>query len=197
MFKIYILLFFLISTYVNAEKITKIDISGNDRISDDTVKMFADISVAEEITDNDLNLILKRLYESNFFESIEVELQQKILKINVKEFPIVQDVSINGIKKNKIKDELNKIIIFKSRTSFNKIFINKDKNNIISFLKNSGYYFPKVDILVENIDSNKVNINYDINLGDKSKISKIIFVGNKIFKESKLKSIILNFNTKI
>ena len=192
MFKIYILLFFLISTYVNAEKITKIDISGNDRISDDTVKMFADISVAEEITDNDLNLILKRLYESNFFESIEVELQQKILKINVKEFPIVQDVSINGIKKNKIKDELNKIIIFKSRTSFNKIFINKDKNNIISFLKNSGYYFPKVDILVENIDSNKVNINYDINLGDKSKISKIIFVGNKIFKESKLKSIILS-----
>ena len=172
MFKIYILLFFLISTYVNAEKITKIDISGNDRISDDTVKMFADISVAEEITDNDLNLILKRLYESNFFESIEVELQQKILKINVKEFPIVQDVSINGIKKNKIKDELNKIIIFKSRTSFNKIFINKDKNNIISFLKNSGYYFPKVDILVENIDSNKVNINYEINLGDKSKISK-------------------------
>ena len=41
--------------------------------------------------------------------------------------------------------------------------------------------FSKVEILVENVNDNMVNINYEIDLGNKSKISKITFIGNKIF----------------
>ena len=190
--KFFILFFLLLTTFANAQKINNIEVSGNSRISDDTIKMFSDVSVSDVIDDNELNIILKKLYETNFFDSIEVKLQDDVLKIFVKELPIVQNVSINGIKKKKLDDEVNKVIFFKSRTSFNKIFIDDDKNNINEVLKNAGYYFSKVDILVENVDDNMVNINYEIDLGNKSKINKITFIGDKIFKENKLKNIILS-----
>ena len=192
MLKFYILFIFLCCSLVNAANVQKIIVKGNDRVSSDTVKMFANVSELQDINDNDLNLILKRLYESNFFDLIEVKFENSILEINVTEFPIVQNVEIKGVKKDKIKDELSKIILFKSRTSYNKVFLEEDKNNIINFLKTSGYYFSSVSILVDNIGDNKVNINYDINLGKKSKIKKITFIGDKIFKENKLKSIILS-----
>ncbi|MBD1138813.1 outer membrane protein assembly factor BamA [Pelagibacterales bacterium SAG-MED46] len=192
MLKFYIIFTFIFCSIASAANIEKIIVKGNERVSSDTVKMFAKVSELEDINDNDLNLILRRLYESNFFDLIEIKFENSILEINVTEFPIVQNVEIKGIKKNKIKDNLNEIILFKSRTSYNKVFLDEDKNNIINFLKNEGYYFPSVSILVDNVGDNKVNINYDINLGKKSKIKKITFIGDKIFKESKLKSIILS-----
>ena len=40
-------------------------------------------------------------------------------------------------------------------------------------LKNLGYYFSKIDVIVEDLDDNKVNIKYDINPGNKSKERKL------------------------
>ena len=192
MLKFYILLFFLLITFAKAEKINSININGNERVSSETIKMFADVSATDDITNEKINLILKQLYESNFFEKVEVKVENNILSIYVKEFPIVQNVEITGIKKAKMEDEIKDIILFKPRTSYNKIFNKKDKNNIIKYLKNAGYYFSNIDITIENAEDNKVNINYNIDLGNKSKISKITFIGDKKFKENKLKSIILS-----
>ena len=55
-----------------------------------------------------------------------------------------------------------------------------------------GYYYATVDAYIEDIGNNKVNLTYDISLGDKAKIKKITFIGNKIFKDSKLKSVIVS-----
>ena len=192
MYKFLLLIFFFYASSVYADKINKIVINGNDRVSSDTVKMFLDLSPNDELDANGINLLIKNLYETNFFKNIQIKFDNGILDVNVEEFPIVQNVNINGIKKNKTVEDLKKIILFKSRTSFNKIFIKEDKDNVISFLKNLGYYFPVVEILVNNAGDNKVNVNYNIDLGKKSKITKITFLGEKIFKENKLKSIILS-----
>ena len=60
-------------------------------------------------------------------------------------------------------------------------------------MKNLGYYFSNVDIFTETIDDqNKINLIYKINLGEKAKIKKIYFTGNKVYKDSKLKSLIIS-----
>ena len=59
-----------------------------------------------------------------------------------------------------------------------------------------GYYFPNVDTYVENLNDNKVNITYQLELGEKAKIKKISFIGDKKFKDKKLKSIIVSEETK-
>ena len=37
-----------------------------------------------------------------------------------------------------------------------------------------GYFFSKVDISVEELNDNKINLNYSIELGEKSKIKKYL-----------------------
>ena len=69
--------------------------------------------------------------------------------------------------------------------------MNDDKINLDKILKRNGYYFSDIQIEIENLDDNKININYKFDLGEKSKIKKITFLGNKVFKDKKLKSVIL------
>ena len=83
-------------------------------------------------------------------------------------------------------------LILKSRSSFNEILLEEDMKNITNTLKGLGYYFSKLDILLTNLDDNKITLTYKVDLGEKSKIKKITFLGNKIFKDSKLKNIIIS-----
>ena len=193
--KITILFLFLITsfnTFLKAEIVSKISIEGNKRISTETIKMFSGVSEKDDLSDNDLNLILKNLYDSNFFELVSIKLENNTLTITVKENPIIQNISYEGIKSENLLLDLKKNVIIKSRSSFNEIILKKDKERITEFLKNLGYYFSKIDISIEKLEDNKINLTYNISLGEKAKIKKISFIGNKIFKDKKLKSIILS-----
>ena len=190
--KYLILILFFIQSFAYSETIKEIDIKGSDRISKETILMFSEIEIGDDINQNNINDILKKLYKTNFFESVEVSTLQNKLIIKIKEFPIVQNVYVKGIKKNSIQEKINENIFFKERTSFNEIYLNDDRNNLKKILKDLGYYFSKIQILIEELDDNKVNVTYEIDLGDKSKIKKITFLGKKIFKDNKLKSIILS-----
>ena len=74
--------------------------------------------------------------------------------------------------------------------SLNENIIKKEKLIIINILKNLGYYNSKLDILIEQKENNLVNITYNIEHGKKSKIKKITFIGDKIFKDKKLRRVI-------
>ncbi len=188
-----LIFFFLISgTFLKAEIINEINVEGNQRISSETIEMFADVSINNDLSENDINQILKRLYDTNFFDLVSVKISNKILVIKVKENPIIQNIDYIGIKSSKILEDLKKNTSLKSRSSFNQVLLDKDKKNIQSFLKNIGYYFSDVEILIEELGDNKINLTYNISLGEKAKIKKISFIGEKIFKDRKLKGVILS-----
>ena len=195
MFKL--ILKFLIITYFLtfeslSEVVKKIEISGNERITDETIKIFNPVSINDDINAEKINLILKELYETNYFEDVKISFNQNILKIIVKEFPIIQNLDYNGIKAQKIRDIILKDLYLKERSSYNKLLLNQDKDKIISSLKTIGYYFATADVFVEELGDNLVNINYEINLGEKAKIQKISFIGDKIYKDRKLRRVILS-----
>tara|TARA_Y100001970_G_scaffold177178_1_gene215885 strand:+ start:1130 stop:3358 length:2229 start_codon:yes stop_codon:yes gene_type:complete len=192
MIRILSILLLCITSTSFADVINRIDINGNERISKNTIVMFSEVSVGDDIKIEDTNNILLNLYETGFFKNVEVSFAINILKINVIEFPIVQNVFIEGIKSNKIEEKISDNIFFKERSSFNNIYLSDDKDKLKSILKDFGYYFSDIQILIENLTDNKVNLTYQIDLGEKSKIRKITFLGNKIFKDKKLKSVILS-----
>ncbi len=187
---IFCLVLYFLSKPVYSETIKKIEITGNERIPKETIIMFSNISKNSDISEKDLNQIIKNLYNTNFFKNISVTVKNNILNIDVVEYPIIEEIKFEGIKANKIKDEITKNLVLKSRSSFNDILLKQDKNKITSTLKTIGYYFSSVEVFVLDRDNNKVDITYKINLGQKAKIKKIKFIGNKIFKNNKLKSLI-------
>ncbi len=193
--KILLLIFFLNLFFINfskAEVVKEIKIIGNDRISDQTILMFSQVSINQDLDRTSINEILKKLYNSNYFENVSVNFSNNILEIKLKENPIIQDIIIDGIKAKKIIDEIKNNTKLKARSSFNEKILERDKERISSVLKNIGYYFPKIDIFIEDLKDNKINLTYKIDIGEKAKIKKISFIGDKKFKDKKLKSIIVS-----
>ena len=175
-----------------SEIIKKIEITGNERISNETIKMFSTVSINDDIDDNTINLILKNLYETGFFSNVSITFDKNILKLTIVENPIIEEIIYEGIKANKIKEPITQKLKLRNRSSYNEIDLNNDKKQIISSLKDFGYYFSEVDVFVTEVQNNKVKVKFDIKLGKKAKIKKISFIGNKIFKDRKLRGIILS-----
>ena len=186
---IFLILFFL-SSHGFSDTLNKIEIVGNDRISDETIKLFIQVELNDQINNNKLNDILKDLYETDFFKNISVSFKNQILSISVEENPIIENIFYEGIKSNRILDIIKKETSIRSRSSYNEIIIKKEKSKIENILKNLGYYNSNIETLIEQKKNNLVNITYIINLGKKSKIKKITFIGNKIFKDKKLRRVI-------
>ena len=188
----FIYIFFSTIAYANTGQISKINISGNDRISEDTIKIFSEVAVGDSISNTKLNNILKNLYDTNFFIDVSVVFKDTILLINVEEAPIIDKVEFVGIKADKIKRALNDLIKLKSRSSYNDYLASNDRDNIKLYLKNIGYYFANVETVVEILENNLVKLDHIIDLGEKAKIKKISFLGDKIYKDNKLRNLIIS-----
>jgi len=189
---LYIFLIFFISLEAKSEILKDINIEGNQRISDETIIMFGNVNIQDNLNLNEIDKILKNIYNSNFFEDVQVTLENNILNIYVKEKPIIQNVEYEGIKSKTILAEIKSKRILKPKSSFDKNLLQKDRSNLLKTLKNIGYFFPSVENLVEDTGNENLNLIYKIDLGSKSKIKKISFVGDKVYKDKKLKNIIIS-----
>ena len=183
-------IFLTFSSY--SKNYEKIIINGNERISNETILVFSEIQDNIPLDENSINEILKKLYKSGFFKDVTVKIENNNLTIDVLENPIIQTVLIEGIKRKKTEESLYEILSLKNRSSYNSTLIKKDETDILSFLKDDGYYFSKVTSSYQDLGDNKIDLLYQIELGEKSKISKISFIGDKKFKDSTLKNIIIS-----
>ena len=183
-------IFITFSSY--AKNYEKIIINGNERISNETILVFSEIGENKSLDENSINDILKRLYKSGFFKDVIVKIENNNLTINVLENPIIQTVFINGIKRKKTEESLYEILSLKNRSSYNSILIKKDENAILNYLKVQGFLFSKITSYYQDLGDNKIDLYYEIELGDKAKISKISFIGDKICKDNRLRSVILS-----
>ena len=190
LFVIIIFLYFGFTS--NLKSFEEIIINGNDRISKQTIIMFSGVERIEKRENININKILKNLYETNFFENVSVFLDGKKLKIDVVEFPIIEKIEFDGVKAKKIKKQLSENIKLKNRSSYNEILVSEDISSIKFQLRKIGYYFSSVDAVIEKLENKRINLTYKIELGNKAKIKKITFIGDKIFKDGKLKGIIVS-----
>ena len=99
-----------------SEIVKKIEISGNDRISEKTILIFSEIEIGDEIEITDTNILLKNLYDTNFFKDISLNYVDQVLTINVIENPIIENISYEGIKNKKTLEIINQNTFVKSRT---------------------------------------------------------------------------------
>ncbi len=187
-----IIVFFLFSlSFANAETLKKFEITGNKRISDQTIIIFSEIKINEEITKKKLDDVIKKLYKTNFFRDINLGFENQTLFLEVEENPIIEKLDITGIKKQSLVEFIKGKLQLAEMKSFDQNLLSSDINLIYNILKTNGYYFAKISSS-RNIDEtlNTLNLKIDVELGEKAKIKKIVFLGEKIFKEKRLKEVI-------
>ena len=182
------IIFFSINTY--AEVVKKIEISGNDRVSKETIIVFGDISVGKNYEISDVNNLIKKLYDTTLFSNISVNIKNNILNIVVKENPMINLVTIEGEKAKKFKEKILELLSSRENSSFIEGNIKSDINLIKDFYRSLGFYFVKIEAEIAKLGKNRVNISYLIDKGKKAKITKIYFLGDKKIREKKLRDVI-------
>jgi outer membrane protein insertion porin family len=184
------ILFVIVQSITSAEVINKLKVEGNERISEETIAVFGDIVIGSNYEPNDVNLLIKKLYESNFFSNISAEINNGVLSIFVSENPIIQSVELNGESARKYIKKINELILLKEKNAYVKNNLKSDINIIKEFYRSLGFYFVNIDVDMEMLEKNRVNIIYTIDKGKKASIAKIHFLGEKKVRDLKLRDII-------
>ena len=198
MFRFFLFLIVLIVkiNLANAEIVKSISVNGNERISDETIIIFSKINIDDDLTLNDLNNIINNLYETDFFKNVSVNFVNNILNIDVIENNLVQSVEINGVENKKLKQSLIDQLTINERKSYVEEKSSKEILKLSNHLKQLGYYYSKVDLIVKQNNNNTVDLIYNVKLDKKAVVKKINFSGDKIFKSRLLSSIIVTEESK-
>ena len=179
------------TSFSRAEVVEKVTISGNKRVSNETVKIYGNIKIGKNYSEQDLNKVLNDLYSTKFFKDVRVEIKNGDLKVNLVEYPVINTLILIGEASNKYKDEIKKIISSKEKDSFIKSNISRDVELIKKLYSSVGYNFAKVETKVRDSESgDKVDLIFEIDRGEITRISKISFIGDKKIREKRLRDII-------
>ena len=193
-----ILILFITFTSISyAEIIKGIKITGNDRVSEETIKVYGAIDEGKtDYSKQDLDKILKNIYETNFFKNVSVEIKNQFLIIDLEEYPVINQLVLLGEKANRIKEQIKKIIKSKEKNSFIQNNLINDINTIKSLYSTIGYNFAEVTTKVKELDAKNLDLIFEINRGEITRISKISFLGDKKIKEKRLRDIIASEENK-
>ena len=187
-FLILILLIISFKSYANEDNIMSIDVNGNQRIDVETILSYANTNIGEIYSEELGNKILKDLFNTNLFSNIEISFNDQTLLISVKENPTINLVKFIGNSKIKDEDLLIEISL-KERSVYSRSKVKKDIERMLVLYQRSGRLSTEIVPTVELLENNRINLAYEIEESDVAEVSKIIFIGNNIYKSSTLKSI--------
>lgn len=189
------ILFFIVSCFVcnvsNAAVLSRVNVSGNQRMDDESVRILSEVKIGDEINSEKANNIAKKLQSSGYFSSVSVKLDGDVLNIKLVESPIVNMVTIEG--NDEIDtDDLKKEIKTKERTAYDISMIGGDVQRMLTLYQRKGFFGTKINPKKIDLDNNRVNVVYEIKEGHPTYIKDIDFENNKKFRSSVLRNEILS-----
>jgi len=185
-----ITLMLIISSNVNADIVNKIDISGNDRISNNTIIDIIDFKKSNNYSNSDLNNFQKKLFETNFFSNIKLKLENNILKIIVIENPLIEFFIIQGVVNKTREDLIYEKVLLGQNKIFSQSLLNQDIETIKKIFNDAGYFNTSVFPEISKLPNGNVNVVLSVNREEQHKIKRILFIGDKYFKSSTLSDVV-------
>ncbi|PCJ29863.1 MAG: outer membrane protein assembly factor BamA [Rickettsiales bacterium] len=180
----------ILSSSAMAAKINKINVRGNKRIEQSTIVDYLNVRVGDHYSEAKKNEMIKNLYATSLFETINIAFHKGALKVSVQETPFISRVVFAGNYKVRTKILLNEIYTAPGE-SLRKAKIRTDVEKIKEIYKRSGRFSVHVSSKIEPLENNRVKVIFEIDEGPKTGIKNIYFAGNSHYKDSELKSIVL------
>ena len=173
-----------------SEIYSEINVTGNERISIETVIMFSGLKTGIDLNINQINDSIKKLYKTDYFKNIEISTSKNTININVIENPIIQSIVINGIQNKELLKNLREITKKSEKYPYLKNRLKAERDLLLNVVRANGFYFAKIQTKLLNNNNNSVDVFYEFELGSRAIIKKINFNGQKIFRDTKLRNII-------
>ena len=177
------------STEESSAPVANVIVKGNQRIEENTVRSFSGIDSGDKVNARIIDQAMAKLYETGLFADVSISVEGNDLIINVSENPIISEVAFEGNKR--IEDNaLSSEVKLASRSVYTKPALQQDVKRILDIYQKSGRFSVSVVPKVIQLPENRVNLVFEIDEGDRSKIARISFVGNSAFGDAKLKKTI-------
>jgi len=180
--------------------IAEIKVTGTSNYNEQTVIAFTGLREGDKIyiPGDRMSNVIKKLWDLGLFSDInfyitKIEEDQAYLELEIQEVPELHEITINGLKKKKRREEIIKDNKLKPGTKVTENLIANTRANLREEYKSDGYLNASVDIRTREVqdttasESSKVDMILNIERGEKVKISSINIEGNDVFSDAKVR----------
>ncbi len=184
----------------DGEKIVRIVVDGNQRISEEAVLHLMTIKVGDTFDEDLLKKEFKKIWARGLFDDLSIEARDvdggKAVIIHVREKPVVNSLKYDESKvagETQIEDALkarNCQIAIGEPVDYT--VLKKAEEAIKGLLNQKGYLDAEVHAETKETGNGNMEVSFKIEEGAKTRIKSIHFVGNTVFKERKLKKAMKN-----
>ena len=166
-------------------RITGINVTGNRRVAEGTVLSYLPVQIGDVVSQGGLSQSLERLFATNLFKDITLDLDGSVLTVTIVENPIINRVNIEG--NDVITDErLLEIIDVQPRRIYNRQVALDAAAKLLDVYRASGRFAAFVEPKMIELDENRVDLVFEVDEGPLIKINSIVFSGNQNFSDRAL-----------
>jgi len=172
-------------------KISRIEISGNKNVSEERILLLMKTKVGSEFNEGVLREDVRKLAETGFFQNVRYETEEKdgtIVKLYVKENPVIKEVKFTGSKIFNTKQLLSFLGINKGDI-LNEVKLLDGIEKIKEQYRNKKYYLVEIDYEIEESENENVLLRVMINEQGRSYVKKMTFEGNNSVTASHLRGL--------
>ena len=189
LFFLVLLIYVFISIQAFGEQVSDISVSGNQRVSEGTIRSYLSLDIGDDISSDVLDGAIDRLFDTNLFNDVNISSENGLVKIIVTENPIINRVLVEG---NDVLDSdilIAQLGIQPRRVYTKKVAID-GMQKLLEIYELSGRFGASIEPNIIELENNRVDLIFEINEGPLIKITSIQFNGNKRFSDRKLKQVI-------
>lgn len=183
------LLVFSTTAWAQDYKIGSISVEGERRIEEATVLSYLALEPGQTVSQVELDRALKRVFSTGLFADVSLKQKGSTLIVQVEENPIINQVAFEG-NDALTNEELTLETRLKSRQIFTRSKVQADVDRLQQVYRRKGRFSAKIDPKIIKLDQNRVDLVFEIDEGDITKVKTIRFMGNQRFKDDELRSVI-------
>ena len=180
----------MVSSVSVAADFSEVEVKGNKRIEKETILAYMKFNENSTFDEERMNNALKELFATGLFADVKIYPDGKVLKVEVKENPIVSGVYFDGNSRLE-NEQLEGSITMGPRSVYTKDRVAKDVRSLLELYRRSGRFAVAIEPKIIERDQNRVDVVYEIDEGPATYVQRISFIGNDNVSDSDLEEAIM------
>lgn len=169
-------------------RIERIAVVGNERIEAATVASYLTVRAGDQFTPEGIDASLKTLFATGLFSNVVMERSGNTLIVRVTENPIINRIVFEGNSRLKA-DDFSEELELRPRMVYTRAKVRADVQRMIDLYQRSGRFAAIVEPKIIQREQNRVDIVFEIAEGPKSKVRRMLFIGNEAFGDRNLRGV--------
>ncbi len=169
--------------------VREIRVEGNKRVEPETVRSYLQFSIGDAYDPGKVDGSLQALFATGLFADVSIDRVGQDVVVTVVENPVINQVAFEG-NSEVDTDTLKAEVQLKPRSVFTRAKVQGDVQRILDVYRRQGRYAASVEPKIIELEQSRVNLVFEIDEGNATKVKGINFTGNHAFTDSQLRDIV-------